>query len=108
MYSGGAMRTMANPLFEGFDDQALNAPRYDEAVFIRIGVSESELAGGYPSEVSALFRYHVVIWGDIERDFFSLAQLNLTREFVSKRGGSFFDVGRSSGIFRRRMGAFDY
>lgn len=89
----GRDATMANPLFEGFDDQALNAPRYDEAVFIRIGVSESELAGGYPSEVSELFRYHVVIWGDIERDFFSLAQLNLTREFVSKRGGSFLMLG---------------
>ena len=89
----GRDATMANPLFEGFDDQALNAPRYDEAVFIRIGVSESELAGGYPSDVSALFRYHVVIWGDIERDFFSLAQLNLTREFVSKRGGSFLMLG---------------
>ena len=60
--SGGRDATMANPLFEGFDDQALNAPRYDEAVFIRIGVSESELAAGYPSDVSALFRYHVVIW----------------------------------------------
>ena len=89
----GRDATMANPLFEGFDDQALNAPRYDEAVFIRIGVSESELAAGYPSDVSALFRYHVVIWGDIERDFFSLAQLNLTREFVSKRGGSFLMLG---------------
>jgi len=89
----GRDATMANPLFEGFDDQALNAPRYDEAVFIRIGVSESELAGGYPSDVSELFRYHVMIWGDIERDFFSLAQLNLTREFVSKRGGSFLMLG---------------
>ena len=89
----GRDATMANPLFEGFDDQALNAPRYDEAVFIRIGVSKSELASGYPSDVAELFRYHVVIWGDIERDFFSLAQLNLTREFVSKRGGSFLMLG---------------
>ncbi len=89
----GRDATMANPLFAGFDDQALNAPRYDEAVFIRIGVSKSELASGYPSEAAELFRYHLVIWGDIERDFFSLAQLNLTREFVSKRGGSFLMLG---------------
>ena len=89
----GRDATMANPLFEGFDDQALNAPRYDEAVFIRIGVSKSELASGYPSAASALFRYHLVIWGDIEREFFSLAQLDLTREFVSKRGGSFLMLG---------------
>ena len=89
----GRDATMANPLFEGFDDQALNAPRYDEAVFIRIGVSKSALASGYPSDAAELFRYDLVIWGDIERDFFSLAQLNLTREFVSKRGGSFLMLG---------------
>lgn len=89
----GRDATMANPLFEGFDDQALNAPRYDEAVFIRIGVSKSALASGYPSDAAALFRYDLVIWGDIERDFFSLAQLDLTREFVSKRGGSFLMLG---------------
>ena len=89
----GRDATMANPLFEGFDDQALNAPRYDEAVFIRIGVSKSALASGYPSDTAELFRYDLVIWGDIERDFFSLAQLNLTREFVSKRGGSFLMLG---------------
>ena len=89
----GRDATMANPLFEGFDDQALNAPRYDEAVFIRIGVAESELAVGYPLEASELFRYHLVIWGDVERDFFSLEHLDLTREFVSKRGGSFLMLG---------------
>ncbi|MDP6039517.1 MAG: glutamine amidotransferase, partial [Candidatus Latescibacteria bacterium] len=89
----GRDATMANPLFEGFDDQALNAPRYDEAVFIRIGVAESELAVGYPLEASELFRYHLVIWGDIERDFFSLGHLELTREFVAKRGGSFLMLG---------------
>jgi uncharacterized membrane protein len=89
----GRDATMANPLFEGFDDQALNAPRYDEAVFIRIGVAESELAVGYPLEASELFRYHLVIWGDVERDFFSLEHLELTREFVTKRGGSFLMLG---------------
>ena len=85
----GLDASMSNPLFEGFDNNPLNAPRYDEAVFIRIGVKASELASGYPLEAEDLYRYHLLIWADIERDFFSLGQLELTRDFVSKRGGSF-------------------
>ncbi len=84
----GRDASMSNPLFEGFDDTAANAPRYDEAVFIRIGVRESELASGYPLEAEDLYRYDLVIWADIERDFFSQGHLELTRDFVSKRGGS--------------------
>jgi uncharacterized membrane protein len=89
----GRDATMANPLFEGFDDQALNAPRYDEAVFVRLGVGASELATGYPEEASELYRYHMVILGEVERDFFSQSHLELTRDFVAKRGGSLLLLG---------------
>ncbi|MFT5366438.1 MAG: putative membrane protein [Candidatus Latescibacterota bacterium] len=89
----GRDATMANPLFEGFDDQALNAPRYDEAVFVRLGVGASELATGYPEEASELYRYHMVILGEVERDFFSQSHLELTRDFVDKRGGSLLLLG---------------
>jgi uncharacterized membrane protein len=89
----GRDATMANPLFEGFDDQALHAPRYDEAVFVRLGVGASELTRGYPDEASELFRYDLVILGEVERDFFSQSHLELTREFVSKRGGSLLLMG---------------
>lgn len=89
----GQGASLANPLFEGFDDRAVNAPRYDEAVYIRIGVSAAELSAGYPMTPEALFRYHLVIWGEIERDFFSQGQLDLTRDFVAKRGGSLMLMG---------------
>lgn len=89
----GRDATMANPLFEGFDDQALNAPRYDEAVYVRLGVGESELATGYPEDALELYRYHMVILGEVERDFFSQSHLELTRDFVAKRGGSLLLLG---------------
>ena len=89
----GRDATMANPLFEGFDDQALNAPRYDEAVYVRLGVGESELDTGYPEDASELYRYHMIILGEVERDFFSQSHLELTRDFVAKRGGSLLLMG---------------
>ncbi|MBT4137693.1 MAG: hypothetical protein HOE48_07250 [Candidatus Latescibacteria bacterium] len=89
----GRDATMANPLYEGFDDLALNAPRYDEAVYVRLGVGESELTTGYPEEALELFRYHMVILGEVERDFFSQSHLELTRDFVAKRGGSLLLLG---------------
>jgi len=89
----GRDATMANPLYEGFDDQALNAPRYDEAVFVRLGVGASELATGYPDDPAELYRYHMVILGEVERDFFSQSHLELTRDFVAKRGGSLLLLG---------------
>ena len=88
----GRSASLSNPLFEGFDE-ALNAPRYDEAVFLRLGLQQTELAAGYPLEAGDLFPYHLVIWGDIERAFFSQGHLELTRDFVARRGGSFLLTG---------------
>ena len=86
--------SMTNPLFSGFDESAQqDQPRYDEAVFLRQGVEKSELVTGYPMESEALFPYDLVIWADIEHDFFSLGQLETTRDFVQKRGGAFLLLG---------------
>lgn len=84
----GQNTSLANPLFEGYDDEARDAPRYDEAVFLRLGLGASELADGYPKEAAELFGYDLVIWSDIERDFFSQHHLELMRDFVTRRGGS--------------------
>jgi uncharacterized membrane protein/methylglyoxal synthase len=85
---------MTNPLFEGFDESAKQGqPRYDEAVFLRQGVEKSELVTGYPIAPEGLFPYDLVIWADIEHDFFSLGQLETTRDFVQKRGGAFLLLG---------------
>lgn len=83
----------ANQLFAGFDESEVVAPRYDEAVFIRLGLAPSELATGYPSQPKDLFPYDLVVWGDIEADYFSARQMELTRDFVAKRGGSFLMLG---------------
>lgn len=89
----GNEASMSNPLFEGYDDDADLAPRYDEAVFLRIGVGQSELTTGYPLEAEDLYPFHAVIWSEIESDFFSTGHLELTRSFVSERGGSLLLLG---------------
>lgn len=94
----GRETSLANPLFSGFDDDARQAPRYDEAVFLRLGLEQRELADGYPHAAEALFPFHLVIWGDVERDFFSEAQLQLTRDFVERRGGALLLAGGKRGL----------
>ena len=88
----GKKSTMANPLFEGFEQEE-DRPRYDEAVFIRIGAEKDELASGYPTTPNDLFKYDLVIFGNIEREFFTNKQLELTRDFVEKRGGAVLFLG---------------
>jgi len=89
----GRKSSLSNPLYEGFDTTKVNAPRYDEAVFIRLGLKKDELANGYPMDPAELYPFDLVIWGDIEREFFDQKHLELTRDFVAKRGGSFLLFG---------------
>jgi uncharacterized membrane protein len=88
----GRDSTLGNPLFEGFEEEA-DLPRYDEAVFMRMGLAEGELADGYPVAPEALYPFHLIIWSDIEADFFAPAQLQLTRDAVAERGASFLMLG---------------
>ncbi len=88
----GLRTTVANPLFDGFEEEEAEA-RYDEDVFLRIGGGESDLGKGYPARQEDLFPYQLVIWGDVEHSFFSQNQLEITRDFVSKRGGSLLLLG---------------
>ena len=94
----GAQTSLANPLFAGFDDEARQAPRYDEAVFMRLGAGTAHMAARYPVQAAELFGYHLVIWGDVERAFFSAADLQLTRDFVQRRGGSLLLGGGGRGL----------
>ncbi len=88
----GRDSTLGNPLFEGFKEEE-DLPRYDEAVFLRMGLEEGELADGYPVTPAALYPFHLIIWADIEADFFAPAQLRLTRDAVAERGASFLMLG---------------
>ncbi|MFA5907167.1 MAG: glutamine amidotransferase [Vicinamibacterales bacterium] len=54
------------------------------------------LAGGYPSKRSELFAYDAVIFGNIEADFFTRDQLELTAAFVAERGGGLLVLGARS------------
>jgi len=54
------------------------------------------LSSGYPSKRSELFAYDGVIFGNIEADFFTRDQLELTNEFVATRGGGLLVLGQRS------------
>ncbi len=54
------------------------------------------LAGGYPAKRSELFVYDAIIFGNIEADFFTREQLELTQAFVAERGGGLLVIGARS------------
>jgi len=54
------------------------------------------LSNGYPSKRSELFVYDAIIFGNIEADFFTRDQLELTAEFISERGGGLLVLGGRS------------
>jgi uncharacterized membrane protein len=54
------------------------------------------LSSGYPFKRSELFAYDGVIFGNIEADFFTREQLELTNEFVAARGGGLLVLGARS------------
>ena len=65
--------------------------------FYRQGVENSdELKDGYPKNKEALFKYDAIIFGSIERSFFTESQLQNTVDFVSQRGGGFLMLGGSN------------
>ncbi len=89
----GVRTTTTNPLFDGFEQDQGKYGRYDEPIYLRLGVSEDELVNGYPREAEGLFPYHLVIWNEADLDDLTLERLELTREFVDKRGGAFLLIG---------------
>lgn len=89
----GADTSLTNPLFDGFEQDQEKYNRYDEAVFLRLGAAEHELVKGFPTTPEELFEYDCVIFGDIEPDFFSVKQLELTKDYVDKRGGAVLLLG---------------
>lgn len=54
------------------------------------------LTSGYPFKRSELFGYDGVIFGNIEADFFTRQQLELTNDFVAQRGGGLLVLGARS------------
>ncbi len=54
------------------------------------------LSSGYPFKRSELFAYDGVIFGNIEADFFTREQLELTKDFIAERGGGLLVLGARS------------
>jgi uncharacterized membrane protein len=54
------------------------------------------LSGGYPAKKSELFQYDGIIFGNVEADFFTRDQLDLTAAFVAERGGGLLVLGARS------------
>lgn len=95
----------SNPLFAGLgDNEEETREQYDEPVFIRMGVKESEeLSAGFPKTAEELFAYHAVILDDVESTFFSLDQMRLLRQFVSTRGGGLLMLGGQESFDSQRF-----
>ncbi len=84
----------SNPLFKGFGQTDDETARYDQPVMIRDNVEdEFELRGYFPKTAEELFRYHAVIIGKVEAEFFTHDQMVLLQRFVSERGGGFAMLG---------------
>ena len=68
-----------------------------DTFFIQAASSRSDtLASGYPTKRSELFAYDAVFFGNIEGDFFSREQLEMTADFVATRGGGLLVFGARS------------
>jgi uncharacterized membrane protein len=61
-----------------------------------VNTRSSALASGYPTKRAELFVYDAVLFGNIEGDFFSRDQLEMTADFVSRRGGGLLVLGARS------------
>lgn len=83
-----------NPLFRGFDKTNDETERYDQPVFVRLGLKDDrELRDGFPKNAESLFNYHAVVLDDVEAEMFTTDQLSLLARFVSERGGGLLMLG---------------
>ena len=68
-----------------------------DTFFVQAGESRAAaLSSGYPVTREALFAYDAIVFGNVEADFFSREQLELTARFVAERGGGLLVLGARS------------
>ena len=83
-----------NPLFRGFDKTDDETERYDQPVFVRLGLKdENELRDGFPKTPEQLFAFHALVLDDVEAELFTTEQMSLISRFVSERGGGLLMLG---------------
>lgn len=94
----------ANPLFRGFDRTTDETERYDQPVFVRLGIKdETELRDGFPKTADALFGYHAIVLDDVEAELFTTDQMTLLSRFVSERGGGLLMLGGPDAFARGKF-----
>jgi uncharacterized membrane protein len=68
-----------------------------DTFFVQAAASRApSLAAGYPVKRAELFAYDAIVFGNIEGEFFTRDQLDMTAEFVATRGGGFLVLGARS------------
>ncbi len=68
-----------------------------DTFFVQAAASRAAaLAAGYPLRRADLFAYDAVIFGNIEGDFFTRDQVEMTADFVAMRGGGLLVLGARS------------
>jgi len=94
----------ANPLFRGFDKTTDETERYDQPVFVRLGIrDEAELRDGFPKTADQLFGYHALVLDDVEAELFTTDQMSLLSRFVSERGGGLLMLGGPDGYSKGKF-----
>ena len=79
--------------------------RGQDTYYIQASRSRSEsLTSGYPLSPAALFAYDAVILANVGGEQLTSAQMETTREFVSRRGGGLLVVGAQSFLGRGLTG----
>ena len=65
----------------------------------RQGIAEpKELENGFPDKAEDLFQYQGLIIGGVEIGYFTVAQQELIRQFVDRRGGGLLFLGGRNGL----------
>jgi uncharacterized membrane protein len=65
--------------------------------FVQAGESRAAaLSSGYPTTIDALFQYDAIVFGNVEAEFFTREQLDMTSRFVAERGGGLLVLGTRS------------
>jgi uncharacterized membrane protein len=68
-----------------------------DTFFIQAATSRARaLAEGYPARRADLFLYDAILFGNIEGEFFTREQLEMTADFVARRGGGLLVFGARS------------
>lgn len=68
-----------------------------DTFFVQAGAGRAAvLAVGYPIKRADLFQYDAIVFGNIEGEFFSRDQLEMTSDFVATRGGGLMVLGARS------------